>query len=105
VGPRTGLGDMEKRKFLTLKGLELRPLSRPTRSQSLYRLRYPGQTRGAIHNIVKFIKNKANGGYFCNFSTEQVTQWEFLYASSTLFFFFFFFFFFFSILFLFYFSY
>jgi hypothetical protein len=33
---------MEKRKFLTLPGLELRPLDRPDRSQSLYRLRYPG---------------------------------------------------------------
>jgi hypothetical protein len=42
VGPRAGLDDVEKRKFLTLPGLELRPLNRPTRSQSLYRLRYPG---------------------------------------------------------------
>jgi hypothetical protein len=42
VGPRAGLDDAEKRKFLTLSGLELRPLSRPARSQSLYRLRYPG---------------------------------------------------------------
>jgi hypothetical protein len=33
---RLGLDDVEKRKFLTLVGLELRPLS----SQSLYRLRY-----------------------------------------------------------------
>jgi hypothetical protein len=39
VGLRTGLDDMEKRKFLTLPGLELRPLGRPGRSQSLYRLR------------------------------------------------------------------
>jgi hypothetical protein len=31
-----------KRKFLFLPGLELRPLRRPARSQSLYRLRYPG---------------------------------------------------------------
>jgi hypothetical protein len=30
------------RKFLTLSGLELRPLRRPARSQSLCRLRYPG---------------------------------------------------------------
>jgi hypothetical protein len=37
-----GLDDMEKRKFLTLTGLELRPLGRPAHSQSLYRLRYPG---------------------------------------------------------------
>jgi hypothetical protein len=40
VNPRAGLGDVGKRKFLTLKGLELRPLGRPARSQSLYRLRY-----------------------------------------------------------------
>jgi hypothetical protein len=38
MGPRAGLDDMEKRKFLTLSGLELRPLGCPARSQSLYRL-------------------------------------------------------------------
>jgi hypothetical protein len=37
--PRAGLG---KRKFLTLPELELRPLGRPARSQSLYRLSSPG---------------------------------------------------------------
>jgi hypothetical protein len=42
---RTGLDDVEKRKFLTLPGLELRPLCRPACSQSLYRLRYPGSLR------------------------------------------------------------
>jgi hypothetical protein len=36
VGPRAGLGYVEKRKFLTLPGLELRPLSRPARSMSLF---------------------------------------------------------------------
>jgi hypothetical protein len=40
--PRTGLDDVEKRKFLTLLGFEFQPLGRPARSQSLYRLRYPG---------------------------------------------------------------
>jgi hypothetical protein len=40
VDPRAGLDDMEKRKFLTLPGLELRPFGRPARSQSLYWLRY-----------------------------------------------------------------
>jgi hypothetical protein len=40
VEPRAGLDDMEKRKFLTLPGLELRPLSRPARRQSLYQLCY-----------------------------------------------------------------
>jgi hypothetical protein len=34
VGPRTGLDDLKKRKFLILPG-------RPARSQSLNRLRYP----------------------------------------------------------------
>jgi hypothetical protein len=42
VGPRDGLDDVEKRKFLNLPGLERRPLGCPARSQSLYRLRYPG---------------------------------------------------------------
>jgi hypothetical protein len=42
VDPRVGLDDVEKRKFLTLPGLELRLLGRPARNQSLYRLGYPG---------------------------------------------------------------
>jgi hypothetical protein len=41
VGPRAGLDDVEKRKFLTLPGLEYRPLGCPIPSQSLYGLRYP----------------------------------------------------------------
>jgi hypothetical protein len=32
VGPRAGMDDLEKRKFLTLPGLELRTLSRPART-------------------------------------------------------------------------
>jgi hypothetical protein len=39
VDPRAGLGGVEKRKFLTLPGLEPRPLGYQARSQSLYRLR------------------------------------------------------------------
>jgi hypothetical protein len=42
MNPRAGLDDVEKRKFLTLPGLELSFLGRPARSQSLCRLRYPG---------------------------------------------------------------
>jgi hypothetical protein len=38
VGPKGGLDDVEKRKFLTLPRNELRSLCRPARSQSLYRL-------------------------------------------------------------------
>jgi hypothetical protein len=42
LGPRAGLHAAEKRIFLTLPGLEFRPLGRPARSQSLYRLSYHG---------------------------------------------------------------
>jgi hypothetical protein len=35
MGPTAGLDDVEKRKFLTLLGLELRPLGCPACSQSL----------------------------------------------------------------------
>jgi hypothetical protein len=41
VGPRAGLDDVEKRKFLALPGLEIEPLGRPAGSQSLYRLAIP----------------------------------------------------------------
>jgi hypothetical protein len=43
--PRVGLDDMEKLNFLTLPGLELRPLGRPACTQSLYRLSYSGLDR------------------------------------------------------------
>jgi hypothetical protein len=39
VDTRAGLYDVEKRKFLTVSGLEFRPLDRPARSQSLYQLK------------------------------------------------------------------
>jgi hypothetical protein len=42
LGLRTGPDEVEKRNILPLPRLELRPLSRPARSQSLYWLRYPG---------------------------------------------------------------
>jgi hypothetical protein len=41
-GPQSQLDDLEKRKFLTLPGLELGFFGVPTRNQSLYRQRYPG---------------------------------------------------------------
>jgi hypothetical protein len=42
------MDDVEKRKFLTLLGLEHRLLGHPVRSQSLYRLRYPGSSNSLI---------------------------------------------------------
>jgi hypothetical protein len=38
VGPRTSLDDVEKEKFLTLPGLELRPPCHPARSRLVYPL-------------------------------------------------------------------
>jgi hypothetical protein len=48
VGSRVGLDNAEKTKFFTLPGLEFRPLGRPARSQSLYRLSYPGSYLKAV---------------------------------------------------------
>jgi hypothetical protein len=59
VGLRAGLDDVEKRKFLTLSGLELRPLVRPARSKSLYRLSFPGSLFNIIHSKRKHICNMA----------------------------------------------
>jgi hypothetical protein len=42
VDPRADMDDVEKRKFLILTGLELRPLGRPVRSWSVHRLCYSG---------------------------------------------------------------
>jgi hypothetical protein len=44
VSRRSGLDDVKKSRFLTLPGLELLPLGRPARNQSLYRLQYHGFT-------------------------------------------------------------
>jgi hypothetical protein len=50
VGPRSGVSDVEWRTILPLPRLELRP----ARSQSLYRLSYPGYTIQRINNIISF---------------------------------------------------
>jgi hypothetical protein len=44
---------VEKRKFLTLPGLKLRPLGHPACSQSLYRLSYPGSLVIEAHKNTK----------------------------------------------------
>jgi hypothetical protein len=53
VGLRTGLDDMEKRKIVTLPGLEFRPLGHPVRSHSLYRLSYPVRTYSVLSKSSK----------------------------------------------------
>jgi hypothetical protein len=57
VGHRAGLDDVKKRKFLTVPRLE--PLGRPTRSQSLYRLRYPGSFCSKYLIIYSWLLNDA----------------------------------------------
>jgi hypothetical protein len=63
VGPRTGLDDMEKRKFLALPRLELRPLGRPASSQSLYRLSYQN-TGGNPDNLLFLLECRENPKLF-----------------------------------------
>jgi hypothetical protein len=55
VNPRAGLDDVEKRKFLTVPGLELPPLGLPARSQSLYRLSYPGSYMIVIYSSLPLL--------------------------------------------------
>jgi hypothetical protein len=54
-GPKRPMDDMKKLQFLTMPGLELRPLCRPATSQSLYRLRYSNSlsVRIIIRSIIK----------------------------------------------------
>jgi hypothetical protein len=58
VGRRIGQEDVKNIKFLTQPGLELRPLSRPACSQSLYRLHYPGFLPSYIGFFFKFVTEK-----------------------------------------------
>jgi hypothetical protein len=55
VGPKGGVNDVEKRKFLILQGLELRPLGRPSCTQSLYRLRYRGSSIKLSLDIIRLL--------------------------------------------------
>jgi hypothetical protein len=61
-GPRAGLEDMKKRKFLTLPRLELRHLGLPARSQSLYRLRC--LYWGVVDKIQSWLQINKNKGQF-----------------------------------------
>jgi hypothetical protein len=60
VGPRAGLDGVEKRKFLTLVGLELQPLGHPAHSQLLYQIHYPGSLL-FIYAYLKIDFDDSNG--------------------------------------------
>jgi hypothetical protein len=55
VDLRASLDDLEKRKFLTLPGLELRSPGRPARSYTDYAIPAP------LRRIVRLINNKSGG--------------------------------------------
>jgi hypothetical protein len=52
VDPIAVLDNVEKRKFLTLSGLEPRPLRGPVRSPSLYRRRYLAVPKSLVQQII-----------------------------------------------------
>jgi hypothetical protein len=76
VDPRVGLYDVEKRKSLTLPGRELRPLGRPARSQSLYRLSYPGSRRCCTCRISSSQLRRLNGrgAWSCEIEVLRLTK-------------------------------
>jgi hypothetical protein len=79
VGPRTGLNDVEKRKFLNVVRLELWPLGRLARSQSLYRLYYLGSLfhivlRLGMYVALHPISLQAFKTWLSNTEILQVTQ-------------------------------
>jgi hypothetical protein len=71
VGPRAGLDDVEKRKFFALQWLELQPLARLARSQSLCWLRYPGFLLGLIDATIKVINLIFPIGFFSGTNKEM----------------------------------
>jgi hypothetical protein len=61
VGPRTGLGDVEKRKFLPLPGgSKSDPACCPSCSWTLYRLSYLGSIRTEYHNNISCTERNVN---------------------------------------------
>jgi hypothetical protein len=77
VHRRAGLDDLEKRKFLTLSGLELQPLRRPVRGQSLYRLHYPGSLGREVGSALKrrVLENKSPR-HTPHFRVARVEGWR-----------------------------
>jgi hypothetical protein len=62
VDPGTSMDCRERRKILPLQVFELRPVGRPARSQSLYRLRYPGSLKEKGKEKGKAIPVTVSGG-------------------------------------------
>jgi hypothetical protein len=72
MDPRAGLYDMEKWKFLTLPGLELRCLGRPASSQSLYRVRYPGSHSSFV--VMEYVFSTCFMAYCTDYSSKIISS-------------------------------
>jgi hypothetical protein len=73
------MDDMEKRKFLTLPGLELHPLGHPTHSQSLFRLCYPSSSLSVVWEgkyINKHLHEKTKGKESENYLKETLPHYR-----------------------------
>jgi hypothetical protein len=75
VGPRAGLDDAEKRRILTLPGLELWPLGRRTCRQSLYRLRCTGSGDYQAYTNVQQSFFSVSLLTYCSSSSRYLTRW------------------------------
>jgi hypothetical protein len=73
VNPRAGLDDVEKRKVLTLPGLELRPLGRPARSQSHFTFAFRDFVSRSVNeeDCKNTATNGARANTWCNTSTPS----------------------------------
>jgi hypothetical protein len=64
MDPRAGLDDVEKRKFLILPGLELRPLGHPAHSQLLFQLCYPCSIWSGLQIVKLLITQYSPASYY-----------------------------------------
>jgi hypothetical protein len=77
VNPRAGLDDLQKRKFLTLAGLQLRPPSRSARSQSLYENKFMAPSYRSINMFVNnwnLLRHVCYQYYDCQSASDSVVQ-------------------------------
>jgi hypothetical protein len=74
VDPRTSLGDVEKKRFLTLSGLEIRSLYHLARSQTLYLLSYSGSDIYITCFSIKTTPHSAHRVYFCASNSSHGKQ-------------------------------
>jgi hypothetical protein len=70
------MDDVERRKVLPLPAIELRPLARSARSQSLYRLRYHGSPLGKIALLIYSLFNDFGSSDYVASSGRWIRDWK-----------------------------